>query len=100
MALPRLGIDVRFVESNDPAAYEAAIDDKTRAVYVETIGNPRFNVPDFEAICAVAHKHNVCVIVDNTFGAGGFICQPLAHGADIVTHSATKWIGGHGQWVG
>jgi len=73
---------------------------KTKAVYLESIGNPRYNVPDLEAIAEVAHKHGVPVIVDNTFGAGGYFCRPIDHGADIVVHSATKWIGGHGTTIG
>lgn len=97
---PRLGIQVRFAEGDDPASIESLIDDKTKAIYLETIGNPRFNVPDFEAISAVAKKHGVPLVVDNTFGAGGYLCRPIAHGADIVVHSATKWIGGHGTAIG
>ncbi|KAL9620294.1 MAG: hypothetical protein Q9160_005193 [Pyrenula sp. 1 TL-2023] len=99
---PRLGIETKFVtaEVDDPEAFDKAIDDKTKAVYLETIGNPRYNVPDFEAICKVAHAKNVPVVVDNTFGAGGFFAQPIKHGADIVVHSTTKWIGGHGTTIG
>jgi O-acetylhomoserine/O-acetylserine sulfhydrylase len=100
VSLPRLGINVRFVDSDDPAAFEQAIDSNTRALYVETIGNPRLNIPDFAAIAQVAHKHGIPLVVDNTFGAGGYLIQPIAHGADIVTHSATKWIGGHGTSIG
>lgn len=97
---PRLGIQTKFVNGEDPKDIEAAIDDKTKAVYVETIGNPRYNVPDFEAIAKVAHAKGVPLVVDNTFGAGGYYCQPLKHGADILVHSATKWIGGHGTSIG
>ena len=100
VTFPRLGIDVRFVTGDDPADFEARIDDRTRAVYIETIGNPRLNVPDFEAVAAVAHRHGVPLIVDNTFGAAGYINRPIDHGADIVTQSATKWIGGHGTSIG
>ncbi len=100
VTLPRLGINVKFVEGDDPAAFDKAIDNKTKAVYVETIGNPRLNVPDFAAIAAVAHKHKIPLIVDNTFGAGGYLARPIDHGADIVVHSATKWIGGHGTSIG
>ncbi len=100
VAFPRFGIDVRFAEGDDAASIEALIDDRTKAIYVEAIGNPRFNVPDFEAIAAVAKKHGVALVVDNTFGAAGFLCRPLDHGADIVVESATKWIGGHGTTVG
>lgn len=81
--LPRLGITTKFVEGDDPAAIAAAIDDKTKAVYIETIGNPRFNVPDFEAIAAAAHSKGVPLVVDNTFGAGGYFARPIDHGADI-----------------
>ncbi len=100
VAFPRLGIDVRFADGDDADSIESLIDDKTKAIYVETIGNPRFNVPDFEAIAAVAKKHGVAFVVDNTFGAGGYLFQPLKHGADIVVESATKWIGGHGTTIG
>jgi O-acetylhomoserine/O-acetylserine sulfhydrylase len=100
VSLPRLGITVKFVDSDEPAAFERAIDKNTRALYIETIGNPRLNVPDFAAIAAVAHNHGIPLVVDNTFGAGGYLVQPIAHGADVVTHSATKWIGGHGTSIG
>lgn len=100
VALPRLGIQVKFVNGDDPAEFEKLIDDKTRAVYIETCGNPQYNVPDFEGICKVAHDKGVAVICDNTFGAGGFFCQPLKHGADILVESCTKWIGGHGTTIG
>ncbi|TVR30480.1 MAG: O-acetylhomoserine aminocarboxypropyltransferase/cysteine synthase [Balneolaceae bacterium] len=101
VTLPRLGIDVKFVGGNDaPEDFEAAIDDNTKAIYVESIGNPRGNVPDFEGISAVAKKHGVALIVDNTFGAAGAIAQPIKHGANVVVQSATKWIGGHGTSVG
>jgi len=96
----RLGIEARFVGTNDPADFEAQIDDKTKAIYLETIGNPEFNVPDFEGIAAVAKKHDIPLIVDNTFGAGGYLAQPLKHGANVVVESATKWIGGHGTSIG
>jgi OAH/OAS sulfhydrylase len=97
---PRLGIEVRFVDGDDPAAFEKLIDDRTKAIYVETIGNPRFNIPDFEALAAVAKKHGVPLVVDNTFGAAGYLARPIDHGADIVVQSATKWIGGHGTSIG
>lgn len=97
---PRLGINTKFVTGEDPEAIAAAIDDKTKAVYVETIGNPRYNVPDFEAIAKVCHEKGVPLVVDNTFGAGGYFAQPFKHGADIIVHSATKWIGGHGTSIG
>lgn len=100
VSLPRLGIDVRFVEGDDAEELAAAIDENTKAVYVETIGNPRFNVPDLPAIAAVAHAAGVPLVVDNTFGAAGYLCRPIEHGADIVVQSATKWIGGHGTSIG
>jgi O-acetylhomoserine (thiol)-lyase len=96
----QFGIGVKFAESNQPGAFEKLIDDKTRAIYFETIGNPGFNIPDFEAIAAVARKHGIPVVVDNTFGACGYLCRPLEHGANIVVESATKWIGGHGTSIG
>lgn len=96
----RLGVDVRFAEDADPAKIESLIDENTKAIYAETIGNPSFNVPDFEAIAAIAQKHNIPFIVDNTFGAGGYIFKPLEHGANVVVESATKWIGGHGTSIG
>lgn len=97
---PRLGIQTKFLTTEKPEDFEAAIDDKTKAVYVETIGNPRYNVPDFEAIAKVCEKKGVPFVVDNTFGAGGYYAQPLKHGAHIVVHSTTKWIGGHGTSIG
>ncbi len=100
VSLPRLGIDVKFVEGDSPYDIAAAIDDGTKAVYVESIGNPQYNVPDFERIAAVAHAAGVPLIVDNTFGAAGYLARPIDHGADIVVASATKWIGGHGTSIG
>ncbi|PKS12160.1 hypothetical protein jhhlp_001458 [Lomentospora prolificans] len=97
---PRLGIQTKFVNGDKPEDIAAAIDDKTKAVYVESIGNPRYNVPDIEAIAKVAHEHGVPLVVDNTFGAGGYFVRPIEQGADIVVHSATKWIGGHGTTIG
>lgn len=96
----RLGINVKFVETDDPADYEAKIDENTKAIYVETIGNPRFNIPDFEKLGEIASKHGIPLIVDNTFGAGGYLFRPLEHGANVVVESATKWIGGHGTSIG
>ncbi|PHH64033.1 hypothetical protein CDD81_5138 [Ophiocordyceps australis] len=98
--MPRLGIHTKFVHGDDPEDIAAAIDDSTKAVYVESIGNPRYNVPDLEAIAKVAHGKGVPLVVDNTFGAGGYFIRPIQHGADIVVHSATKWIGGHGTTIG
>jgi O-acetylhomoserine (thiol)-lyase len=100
VTLPRLGIDVSFVEGDKLESYEAAIDENTKAIYTESIGNPRGNVPDFEGLSEIAQKHGIPLIVDNTFGAGGAICQPIKHGANIVVESATKWIGGHGTSIG
>lgn len=100
VAFKRIGIEARFAKGNDVADFEKLIDDKTKALYLETIGNPEFNIPDFEAIAALAKKHNLPLVVDNTFGAGGYLFKPLAHGANIVTASATKWIGGHGTSIG
>ncbi|KAI9170964.1 Homocysteine synthase [Paramyrothecium foliicola] len=98
--LPRLGIKTKFVNGDSPDDIAAAIDDNTKAVYVESIGNPRYNVPDLEAIAKIAHDKGVPLVVDNTFGAGGYFIRPIDHGADIVVHSATKWIGGHGTTIG
>ncbi len=100
VSLPRLGIDVRLVEGDDLAAVEAQIDEKTKGIYVESIGNPGSHIPDFEGLSGLAQKHDIPLIVDNTFGAAGFLVRPIDHGADIVVQSATKWIGGHGTSVG
>ena len=100
VTLPRLGIKVKFVENESPEEFEKLIDSKTKALYIETIGNPKLNVPDFNAIAEVAHLHGIPLIVDNTFGACGYISRPIEHGADIVVASATKWIGGHGTTIG
>ncbi|KAJ3331706.1 Homocysteine synthase, partial [Kappamyces sp. JEL0680] len=97
---PRFGIETRFVNGDNPADFVPLIDANTKAIYVETIGNPKFNVPDFEAIAKIAKDHGVPLVVDNTFGMGGYLFNPLKHGANIVTHSATKWIGGHGNTIG
>jgi O-acetylhomoserine (thiol)-lyase len=96
--LPKLGITTTFVDGSDPANYAAAIDENTRAVYLETIGNPRLDVADIRGVADVAHAAGVPVIVDNTFAP--LLAQPFALGADIVIHSATKWIGGHGTVIG
>jgi len=100
VAFKRLGIDVRFAEGDKPEAFEKLIDPKTKAIYLETIGNPGFNIPDFEAIAARARKHDLPLFVDNTFGAAGYLFRPLEHGANVVVESATKWIGGHGTSIG
>ncbi|GAD93981.1 o-acetylhomoserine sulfhydrylase, putative [Paecilomyces variotii No. 5] len=98
--MKKFNIDVKWVEGNEPADVDKAIDENTRAVYIETISNPKHSVPDIAAIAAVAHKHGIPLIVDNTFGMGGYLSRPLVLGADIVTHSCTKWIGGHGTSMG
>lgn len=100
VSLPRMGINVKFVDGDNPKDFAKAIDDRTKALYVETIGNPGFNIPDFAALADVAHKNGIPLIVDNTFGCGGYLCRPIEHGADIVVESATKWIGGHGTSIG
>ena len=97
--LPKLGLQVKFVDSNDPENFRAAITDKTRALFAETIGNPQGNVLDIEAIAAIAHEHGIPLIVDNTFPSP-YLLRPIEHGADIVVHSATKFIGGHGTSIG
>lgn len=97
---PRLGIDVHFADGPDAESVASLIDEDTKAIYVETISNPRFSVPDFAALKKVSEEHGIPLVVDNTFGAGGFTCQPIKHGADIVVESATKWIGGHGTTIG
>ncbi|MDB5235108.1 MAG: O-acetylhomoserine aminocarboxypropyltransferase, partial [Hymenobacter sp.] len=100
VAFKRLGIEARFADGDNPASFEELIDENTKALYLETIGNPSFSVPDFEAIAAIAKRHDLPLIVDNTFGAGGYLFRPLEHGAHIVVESATKWIGGHGTSIG
>ncbi|MBN1679106.1 MAG: O-acetylhomoserine aminocarboxypropyltransferase/cysteine synthase [Anaerolineae bacterium] len=98
-SLKRLGITCHFVPDNDPAAFEALINERTRLIYLETIGNPSLQVPDFEGISAVAHAHGLPVVCDNTF-ATPYLCRPFDFGVDIVVHSTTKWIGGHGLSIG
>lgn len=100
VALPRLGINVKFVEGDEVENFRRAIDNQTKALYVETIGNPQFNIPDFTSLAEIAHEHGIPLIVDNTFGAAGYIARPIEYGADIVVESATKWIGGHGNSIG
>ncbi|KAJ5287131.1 O-acetylhomoserine (thiol)-lyase [Penicillium angulare] len=97
--LPRFNVTTKFVGSVDPAEFAAAIDDNTKAIYIESISNPDNVVPDFEALAKVAHDNGIPLIVDNTLGAGGYFVRPIEHGADIVVHSATKWIGGHGTTI-
>ncbi|KAH7922309.1 O-acetylhomoserine ami [Leucogyrophana mollusca] len=95
----KFGIGVKFVQGDDPAAFAAAIDDKTKAIYVESIGNPKYNVAPIPELAKIAHEHGIPLIVDNTFGMGGYLIRPIELGADIVLHSATKWIGGHGTTI-
>src|SRR5665648_47288 len=95
-----LGIEARFSEDLNPDNFEKLIDGKTKAIYLETIGNPSYSIPDFEKFAALAKKHDLPLIVDNTFGCGGALFRPLEHGANIVVESATKWIGGHGSSIG
>ena len=100
VALPRLGINVKFADGDNPDSFESLIDDNTKALYVESIGNPQYNVPDFNKLSKIAQSHGIPLIVDNTFGMAGYICRPIDHGADIVVSSSTKWIGGHGNTIG
>jgi O-acetylhomoserine/O-acetylserine sulfhydrylase len=100
VSFKRLGIETRFAEGDKPEAFEKLIDKNTKAIYLETIGNPGFNIPDFQAIAALARKHDLPLVVDNTFGAAGYLFRPLEHGAHVVVASATKWIGGHGTSIG
>jgi len=100
VSFKRLGIEARFADDDAVESYEKLINDKTKAVYVETIGNPRFNVPDFDAIAALARKYDIPLVVDNTFGTGGYLFRPIEHGANVVVEAATKWIGGHGNSIG
>lgn len=99
VTLPKLGVTTHFVNPDDPANFEAPINEHTKALYVESIGNPQINLVDFEAIAKIAHAHGILLIVDNTFGTP-YLVNPLDHGADIVIHSATKFIGGHGTTMG
>lgn len=100
VAFKRLGIETKFADSDKASDFERLIDKNTKAIYLETIGNPEFNIPDFDAVAEVAKDHDIPLVVDNTFGAGGFLFKPIEHGAAIVTSSATKWIGGHGTTIG
>ncbi|MBW8323912.1 MAG: O-acetylhomoserine aminocarboxypropyltransferase/cysteine synthase [Prolixibacteraceae bacterium] len=96
----KLGIEARLAENLTVEAFEKLIDENTKAIYLESIGNPGYVVPDFDAFGALAKKHGIPFIVDNTFGAGGYLVRPIEHGANIVVESATKWIGGHGTSIG
>lgn len=95
-----LGIECRFAASDAAADIERRIDAGTKLIYIESIGNPSFSIPDFDAVAAVAKRHDIPLVVDNTFGACGFLCRPFEHGANIILHAATKWIGGHGTAIG
>ena len=97
--LPDLGIEVRFVDSTDPANFAAAIDSNTRALFTETVSNPALEIADLEAIAAVAHAHGLPLVVDATFSTP-YLTRPIDFGADIVVHSLTKWFGGHGAGIG
>ena len=94
--LPNQGIVTRFVDVSNMVGFDTAINDKTRAVFIETIGNPALDVANIRAIANIAHNHGIPLIVDNTF-ATPWLCRPIEHGADIVVHSLTKWLGGHGS---
>ncbi len=100
VSFKRLGIEARLAKDDAPENIEALIDDRTKAIYLETIGNPSYSIPDFERIAGLANKYDLPLIVDNTFGAAGYLFKPLEHGAHVVVESATKWIGGHGNSIG
>jgi O-acetylhomoserine (thiol)-lyase len=100
VSFKRIGVEVRFADVDDPSSFEQRIDDRTKAIYLETIGNPGFSIPDFDKFAALARKHDLPLVVDNTFGAGGYLFKPFEHGANVVVESATKWIGGHGNSIG
>jgi O-acetylhomoserine (thiol)-lyase len=100
VSFKRIGVDARFADLDNPESFEKLIDANTKAIYVETIGNPGFAIPDFEKISAIAKKHDIPFVVDNTFGAAGYLFRPIEHGANIVVQAATKWIGGHGTSIG
>ncbi len=100
VAFKRLGIDVRFANGDDVESFVPLIDKNTKAIYLETIGNPQLNIPDFEKFATLAKEYDLPLIVDNTFGAAGYLFRPLEHGANVVVESATKWIGGHGTSIG
>lgn len=100
VSFKKLAIEAQFAKDDAPESFEELINENTKAIYLETIGNPTLNVADFDAISVVAKKHNIPLIVDNTFGAGGYLFRPIEHGANVVVESATKWIGGHGTSIG
>jgi len=100
VSFKRLGIESRFANDLSTKSFESLIDENTKALYLETIGNPGFNIPDLEAFGSIANKYDIPLIVDNTFGAAGYLCRPIDYGANIIVESATKWIGGHGNSIG
>ncbi len=100
VSFKNLGIETRFAKDDTAGSFEQMIDKNTKVLYVETIGNPGFSVPDFDQLADLAKKHDIPLFVDNTFGAAGYLCQPIKYGANIVVQSATKWIGGHGTSIG
>lgn len=100
VSFKKLGVEARFAESDKAEDLEKLIDEGTKAIYVENLGNPNFNVPDWDKIAALAKKYDIPLVVDNTFSAGGYLFRPIEHGANIVVESATKWIGGHGTTIG
>src|ERR1700712_1387485 len=100
VAFKRLGVEVRFADGDNIENFAKLIDNNTKAIYLETIGNPRLNIPYFKKFADLAKEHDLPLVVDNTFGAGGYLFKPLQHGANIVVESATKWIGGHGTTIG
>lgn len=100
VSFKRLGIEARFANGDDPESFVKLIDKNTKAIYLESIGNPRLNIPDFDQFAAIAREYDLPLIVDNTFAAGGYLFRPLEHGAHVVVEAATKWIGGHGTSIG
>ena len=100
VSFKRLGIEARFAKDDTAEEIEKLIDGGTKAIYIENLGNPNFNVPDWEKVSAVARKYDIPLVVDNTFGAAGYLFRPIDHGANVVVESATKWIGGHGTTLG
>ncbi|GAB4425429.1 MAG: O-acetylhomoserine aminocarboxypropyltransferase/cysteine synthase [Bacteroidia bacterium] len=100
VAFKRLGIEVRFADGVQTESYEPLIDENTRAIYVETLSNPEFSIPDFEALARLGERYGIPLVVDNTFGAAGYLARPIAYGANVVVASTTKWIGGHGTSIG
>ena len=100
VSFKRIGVEVRFADGDNAGSIASKIDANTKAIYVETIGNPGFSIPDFEAIALVAKEYDIPLVVDNTFGAGGYLFKPFEFGANVVVEAATKWIGGHGNSIG